>query len=48
MSGFDPGCEECPYVKGCTVIAKPFDLKNVVAFVAESLGGTPPELKESV
>ncbi len=45
LSGFDPGCEKCPYVTGCTVIPKPFDLKDVVAFVAETLAAPPRELK---
>ena len=47
ISGFDPGCEKCPYVTGCTVIPKPFDLENVLAFVAETLAAAPPALKPS-
>ncbi len=48
VSGFDPGCEKCPFVPGCPVIPKPFDLKSLVALVTESLAAPPPERKANL
>ena len=44
-SGFDPGCDECPFEAGCPQISKPFDLQQVVARIAEALTAPPPDRK---
>jgi hypothetical protein len=48
VSGFDPGCEKCPFVPGCPVIPKPFDVKSLVALVAETLAAPPPERRANL
>ena len=45
MSGFDPGCEECPYVRRCPFISKPFNVDEIVDFVGQVLTSPPPILK---
>ena len=45
MSGFDPGCEHCPYVRRCPLIPKPFNVDEVVAFIGQILETSPPALK---
>jgi len=45
MSGFDPGCEICPYRTRCQVVLKPFSAKHMMAAITEALTRPPPELK---
>lgn len=40
MSGFDPGCQKCAYSPRCRLIAKPFQPRQMIAFV-EQLLATP-------
>ena len=37
MSGFDRGCDGCPYVDNCYRISKPFAPKEIVALVSSVL-----------
>jgi DNA-binding NtrC family response regulator len=37
MSGFDPGCEECPYADNCHRLPKPFAPQDLAALVSEVL-----------
>jgi CheY-like chemotaxis protein len=46
MSGFDPGCDDCPYASRCELIPKPFDYRDLVRFVADALSRPPPRVKE--
>ncbi len=39
MTGFDPGCDNCPYSPRCELVRKPFDLKEVLSAVARELAG---------
>jgi len=48
VSGFDPGCEKCPFVPGCPVIPKPSDVKSLVALVAETLSAQTPERRANL
>lgn len=46
MSGFDPGCDGCPYEEGCPFVNKPVDVKGVVRSVSDLLNmplSPPPE-----
>ena len=45
MSGFDPGCAECPYVSKCQLLDKPLKVKEVVSAVNTSLQTPPPQFK---
>jgi CheY-like chemotaxis protein len=42
MSGFDPGCDECPYEPRCPLIRKPLNAPALVAFISEVLQSPPP------
>ena len=44
MSGFDGGCESCPYSTRCRLIPKPFRAEQAIRAVAEALSGPPPSL----
>jgi DNA-binding NtrC family response regulator len=37
MSGWDPGCQQCAHSPRCRVIAKPFDCRQILSFVANVL-----------
>ena len=37
MSGFDPGCVECPYVDTCPRLPKPFGPKDITTLLSEVL-----------
>jgi DNA-binding NtrC family response regulator len=37
MSGWDPGCQQCAYSPRCRIIAKPFDGRQMLSFVAQVL-----------
>jgi CheY-like chemotaxis protein len=45
MSGFDPGCEICPYRTRCQLVPKPFSTQHMMAAITEALTRPPPELK---
>ena len=47
MSGFDPGCDSCPYIPRCKLISKPFGPRQVVQFVSEALSKPPPRVTAS-
>uniref|UniRef100_Q01TP4 Response regulator receiver protein n=1 Tax=Solibacter usitatus (strain Ellin6076) TaxID=234267 RepID=Q01TP4_SOLUE len=42
MSGYDPGCRNCAYSPRCHLIAKPFQPRQVLAFVEEVLTAPMP------
>ncbi len=43
MTGFDDvDCQECPFLSRCRLLAKPFDPKDAVKLVEESLREDPP------
>ncbi len=44
MSGFDPGCDNCPYIPRCELISKPFDPRHLVRFVSKVLSEPPPRV----
>jgi len=33
MTGFDIGCEKCPYAPRCKIIAKPFNPDDAIALI---------------
>ena len=35
MTGFDIGCERCPYSPRCKLIAKPFNPDDAIALIRE-------------
>ncbi|HWR50546.1 MAG TPA: response regulator [Bryobacteraceae bacterium] len=37
MSGFDPGCDECPYAPRCPLVHKPLKPAALVALISEVL-----------
>ena len=37
MSGFDPGCAECPYLDNCHRLPKPFGPRAVTELISEVL-----------
>jgi hypothetical protein len=37
MSGFDPGCRECPLAERCLLIPKPFRPAEAISHVATAL-----------
>jgi DNA-binding NtrC family response regulator len=44
MSGYDLGCQKCPYSPRCKLLEKPFSPTEVVAYVRELFsGGTPTD-----
>lgn len=45
MTGFDEGCENCPYATRCELIHKPFDLRDLVRMVASALAEAPPRVR---
>jgi two-component system cell cycle response regulator CpdR len=44
MSGFDPGCDSCPYIPRCELISKPFGSRQLVEFVSKVLSKPPPRV----
>jgi DNA-binding NtrC family response regulator len=42
MSGYDPGCRNCAYSSRCRLIAKPFQPRQMLAFVEETLAAPLP------
>lgn len=40
MSGYDPGCRNCAYSPRCHLIAKPFQPRQVLAFIEQLLAVT--------
>ena len=44
MSGFDPGCDSCPYIPRCELISKPFDPLDLVRFVSKVLSEPSPSV----
>jgi DNA-binding NtrC family response regulator len=42
MSGYDPGCQKCAYSPRCSLIAKPFQPRQILAFVERALAATTP------
>ena len=47
MSGYDPGCDECPYRENCTRLSKPFAPQDVVALVSSVMAEPPRPRRES-
>ncbi len=45
MSGFDPGCDACPYSPQCEIVSKPFSPERLVFCVSRSLAAPPPRVK---
>jgi len=45
ISGYDPGCDGCPYTTKCPVIAKPFVHGELIAAVDLALENPPRELR---
>jgi len=41
MTGFDTACQGCAYAPRCHVLAKPFDVGEVVTFVRDALASAP-------
>ena len=37
MTGLDTGCDDCPILGSCTILAKPFDPKEAVSLVGAVL-----------
>jgi DNA-binding response OmpR family regulator len=37
MTGLDTGCDDCPILGGCPVLAKPFDPNDAVSMVGAVL-----------
>ena len=48
MSGFDAGCQGCPFAGRCVLLAKPFRPSEAIAAVEKALGSAPPEARASV
>jgi DNA-binding NtrC family response regulator len=42
MTGFDSGCEKCPYSPRCKLLSKPFSPDEAVAMVADAIHGVQP------
>ena len=42
MSGYDPGCDNCPYAPRCWFIHKPFRPRHVVSYVSKILASPLP------
>ncbi len=38
MSGFDLGCQQCPYAPRCQFLPKPFRLREALSLVGNALG----------
>ena len=45
MSGFDPGCDECPYSARYELISKTFSVERLVRFVSRVLSKPPQRVK---
>jgi DNA-binding NtrC family response regulator len=42
MSGFDLGCQQCPYAPRCQFLPKPFRLREVLSVVGDALAQPSP------
>jgi DNA-binding NtrC family response regulator len=38
MTGFDGGCDDCPFASGCIRLRKPFNPKDAVAVLSQAIG----------
>ena len=45
ISGYDPGCDGCPYATKCPVIAKPFVHSDLIAAMNRVLENPPRALR---
>jgi two-component system cell cycle response regulator CpdR len=40
MSGFDPGCQKCPYSPRCAFLSKPFKMQDALALIEAAQPGS--------